>query len=182
MAAVVLIAVGLLFPLLAFSNKTDDFADSFPKKDPSTNQTIPPAWTLDGEDYLRVYSPDDYQAIQFMQDQLAPGIIAEAIGGEYSEYARISTYSGMPAVLGWPGHESQWRGGDKEMGTRQDDIATLYTTRDWNAAQAILTKYGIRYIYIGSLERGKYGVSEDKFTQHLSKVYDQGQVVIYVVP
>jgi len=179
---VLLVGAGLLFPVLGITNKTNDFADSIPQKDQTTGQNLPPTWTLDGEDYLRLYSPEDYQAVQFMQEQLAPGVVAEAIGGQYSEYARVSTYSGMPAVLGWPGHESQWRGGDKEMGTRQADIATLYSTRDWAVAQAILTKYAIRYIYIGSLERGKYGVNEDKFAQHLSKVYDQGQVLIYVVP
>ena len=69
-----------------------------------------PHWTLDGADYRYRDNSDEMSAIEWLRT--APyGIVAEAIGGSYSEYARVSTYSGQPTVLGWQGHESQWRGG-----------------------------------------------------------------------
>jgi uncharacterized membrane protein len=90
--------------------------------------------------------------------------------------------SGLPAVLGWIGHESQWRGGDDEMGSRAEDVRTLYSTRDWEQAQAILKQYDIHYVYVGTLERQTYPVNEEKFVKNLSRIYNQGQVAIYIVP
>ena len=52
--------------------------------------------------------------------------MAEAVGGSYSGYACVSRLSGYPTVLGWPGHELQWRGGGEEIGSRENDIQQLY--------------------------------------------------------
>ena len=115
--------------------------------------------------------------------QAAPfGVVAEAVGGSYSQYARISTNSGNPTVLGWPGHESQWRGGATEMGSRERDIELLYSTRDWQEAENILGLYAIRYVYIGPLERVAYTVNDRKFEQNLPLVYSESGVRIYEVP
>jgi uncharacterized membrane protein len=88
----------------------------------------------------------------------------------------------LPAVLGWPGHESQWRGGGAEQGTREDDIRTLYATAKWQPALDILRKYNIRYVYIGDLERSTYPVQDDKFQHYLIRVFQQGDVTVYEVP
>jgi uncharacterized membrane protein len=85
-------------------------------------------------------------------------------------------------VLGWNYHESQWRGGEKEKGSRKDDVMMLYITQDWSQAQEIISRYDIRYIYLGPRERENYHVYEEKFSQHLSAIYHQGDVVIYLVP
>ena len=164
------LVVGLTYPALSVSNKTDNF-----------NAANPDRRTLDGAAYLGVYSPDDYAAIQWLA-QAPLGTVVEAVGGSYSEFARIATYSGQPTVLGWPGHESQWRGGYAEMGSRNDDIRRLYETANWNEANSILAQYGIHYVYIGSLESTTYALNEQKFGRNLAEVYRQGQVVIYEVP
>ena len=108
--------------------------------------------------------------------------MAEAIGGSYSGYARVATYTGLPTVLGWPGHESQWRGGYDEQGTRKDDIEELYTSNNWEITQSILKQYDIRYVYLGGLEYSTYAVSEEKFERFLKVVFQQGQIKIYEVP
>lgn len=166
----VVLVVGLTYPVLSLPNKTDNF-----------NAATPDRRTLDGAAYLGNYFTDDYAAIQWLTQQPL-GTVVEAVGGSYSEYARIATYSGQPTVLGWPGHESQWRGGYTEMGSREADIQRLYETASWNEADAILKQYGIHYVYLGPLERTKYTVSEQKFARNLAEIYRQGQVVIYQVP
>jgi len=85
-------------------------------------------------------------------------------------------------VLGWPGHEGQWRGGYSEVGTREQDIQTLYETLYWETALDIIQRYDIRYIYIGALETNTYAVNPLKFEQNLEIGFGQGGVVIYVVP
>ena len=139
-----------------------------------------PNQTLDGSNYLKLYSPDEWEAISWLQD--APyGIVVEAVGGSYSGYARVSTYSGLPTVLGWPGHESQWRGGATEMGSREADIKRLYQTGNWDEAQEIIDQYDIDYIYIGDLEQSKYKVNSKKFDNILIDRHTFGNVSIYEV-
>jgi uncharacterized membrane protein len=151
-----------------------------------TNGFQPPyGWSLDGTGYLERQSPDEMAAIRWLSSA-SSGVVAEAVGGSYTSYARISTLSGQPTVLGWPGHESQWRGGYREMGSRQGDIERLYCTRDWLEAQSIIEQYDIRYLYLGSLERIAYsqekcvgGLDEIKFIRNLNPVFSQGGVTIY---
>jgi uncharacterized membrane protein len=165
----IVIGVGLVYPVFSLPSKTNNFGANHPEQR-----------TLDGAAYLANIMPDDYQAIQFME-KLGPGVVAEAVGGQYSEYARFATFTGKPTVLGWPGHEGQWRN-QALQGSREMDIETLYTTPDWAIAQEIINRYNIRYIVVGNLERSTYHVNEEKFNRFLQPVFQQGNVTIYEVP
>jgi uncharacterized membrane protein len=160
--ALVLI-VGLTYPALGLLNKTNSFQPPF-------------GFTLDDFDRIQRENPQEAEGILWLRS--APdGVVAEAIGGSYSPqgHGRISIYTGLPTVLGWPGHESQWRDGSLQ-GTRQQDIETLYSTRDWVTAQEIINRYNIRYVFVGNLERATYQVNEDKFNRFLKPVLQQGNV------
>lgn len=164
---VVLLFAALTYPLMGEWTKTNGFHPPF-------------GWTLDDFARLQRENADEAAAIAWLRS--APdGILAEAVGGSYSQYARFSTYTGLPTVLGWPGHESQWRGGYAEQGTRQADIELLYTTPDWQTAYSILQKYNIRYVVVGGLERSTYLLQETKFIRYLRPVFQQGGVTIYAV-
>jgi uncharacterized membrane protein len=162
------IVMGLAYPALAYLDKTDNFRPA-------------EGYSLDASRYLRTYQPNEAAAIDWLAD-VPDGVVAEAVGGQYSSYARVSTYSGQPSVLGWPGHEGQWRGGYTEVGTRQADIRTLYETADWQIALDIIRQYNIKYIYIGGLESTSYAVNPLKFEQHLQVGFQQADVQIFVVP
>jgi YYY domain-containing protein len=169
---VLVMGLGLVYPLFSIPSKTDYFRAKNPEQR-----------TLDGSAYLAGVMPDDYQAFKFMQT-LDAGVVAEAVGpggGQYSEYARVATFTGMPTVLGWSGHEGQWRDASLQ-GKRAEDIETLYTTSDWMTAQNILQKYNIKYVYVGNLERSTYPVNEEKFGLFLKQVYQQGSVTVYEAP
>ena len=125
--------------------------------------------------------PDEKSAVTWLQEA-SLGTLVEAVGGSYTGYARISTHSGQPALLGWPGHEVQWRGGGAEMGSRQEDIRLLYETNDWEQAEDIIRRYGIDYIFVGQLESTTYRVIADKFIQNLIPVFQQGEVAVFGTP
>jgi YYY domain-containing protein len=146
-----------------------------------TNRFNPGEFTLDGNAYMSRYAPGEVEAIEFLRSATA-GVVSEAVGGSYSSFARVSTHTGQPTVLGWPGHESQWRGGSEEMGSRQADIELLYRSADWTETLAILQRYHIRYVYVGSLERVEYRVNENKFYTYLIPVFRNDEVTIYEVP
>jgi YYY domain-containing protein len=160
--------LGALFLPMAVVSKTNNFRVSYGR-------------TLDASAYLKLSSPDDAAAITWINANVHDlGPIAEAVGGSYSEYARIATFTGLSNVIGWPWHETQWRGSSAEFQTRQDDIKTLYTTTDWNTALAILNKYGIRYVYFGPLEANTYKTrGRDKFRAHMTIIYQTDQVTIF---
>jgi YYY domain-containing protein len=164
----VLAGMTLIYPVFGLANKTNNFK-------PSTGLT------LDGNAFVKKFSLDEWAGIAWLQS--APlGVLVEAVGGDYTDYARVSTRSGQSAILGWPGHVSQWRGGSKEMGSRQTDIQTLYQSTDWQTTLKIIREYQIKYIYVGNLEHSAYRVSETKFKSFLRIVFQQGNVTIYEVP
>ncbi len=142
--------------------------------------------TLDGTAYLRETNPADYEAILWLNQNIegAP-VILEATGGSYTYYARISTHTGLPTVLGWDFHELQWRGSYDEPARRKPDISRLYVTPDPEEAKELAQKYGVRYIYIGPLERETYGLTpaaEEKFSRFATLVYDRDRVKIFSIP
>ncbi len=160
---------GLLYPTFGLMTKTENFDPYF-------------GFTLDDFDRVRRENPDEAAAIEFLQT-VPNGVIAEAIGGSYqSEYARVATYTGLQNVLGWGGHEAQWRGGYEPQGTRSEDIVNLYATPNWDLAQAIIERYDIRYIFVGSSEYASMQVQEEKFRAHLKVIFQQGAVTVYEAP
>jgi uncharacterized membrane protein len=174
---ILILGMSIIYPTFSLWSKTQGF-----------NPTQ--GWTLDGTEYRIIGSPDEVAASAWLKD--APlGVVAEAVGGSYSQAARMSTHSGQPVVLGWDFHELQWRGGAEEIGPRQGDIARLYCTRDWEEAERILDLYNIRYIVVGNLERTTYtsanvncveGLQEMKFANKLDTAFQQGVVTIYEAP
>lgn len=170
---VLVVAGGLVYPAMAFYSRANAFNPEY-----STMEGQKVIWTLDGSEIQALYQPDEMQAIAWLKT--APyGVVAEAVGGSYSEFARVATYSGLPNVLGWPGHEGQWRGGYLEVGSRQEDIERLYTTNQWEEAQAVLLRYNIRYVFVGRLEQSAYRIDENKFSLYMNLVYENNSVRIY---
>ena len=168
---IIFLLMGLVYPVISLWNKTGGFRSSS-------------GYTLDGTAYYRLVNPDMMSAVDWLTE--APlGIMVEAVspsGGSYTGYARVSTFSGMPTVLGWIGHVSQWRGGGEEMGDRQYDITLLYSTDSWEEAAGIIEKYNIRYIYVGDLERTTYNLDDRKFKENLPVIFENHSTVIYEFP
>ena len=164
---IIVLLISCAYPIFVFVEKFRNF---------SLNDL-----SLDGSQYMALYNPDEFKAIEWLRE--APyGIVAEAIGGSYSGFARVATFSGLPAVLGWPGHEMQWRGGTNEIGSREYDIRLLFETDDWQAASQLIQRYQIRYIYVGDLEKSHYNVNEKKFLENMIQVYKNDSVSIFQIP
>ncbi|MBI5285201.1 MAG: hypothetical protein HY874_08925 [Chloroflexi bacterium] len=108
-------------------------------------------------------------------------VITEAVGGDYdAQVARISTATGMPTILGWKGHEDQWRSGKcKPCAGRFEDVNTLYRSTDRAAMESIIKKYGVTYIYVGPLETSTYGTAGMEKFKTLTVAFQSGAVTIY---
>jgi YYY domain-containing protein len=164
--ALFVIALGLLYPILAISARADEYGG---------------APTLDGSAYLFEVQPDDFAAIAWLNENVkGEAVILEAPGGSYAYEGRVSAHTGLSAVLGWAAHELQWRGDYDEQARREPDIEALYTSVKPEEVLTLLNKYGISYIYVGPLERNRYPAAGlAKFAGLADVVYEAGAVTIY---
>ncbi len=175
-----LLLAGAIYPIVGSYQRTNGFMQR-------TN-------SLDGFTYMKSYYPGDYAAINWLNSHVQGNpVIVEAYGaggGDYSDYARVSSFTGLPTLMGWLGHEYQWRVNwlnnsvyATDFYRRGTDINTIYTSTDPNVVLGLLAHYHVKYLYVGSLEISTYtGSNLNRFRQYLPVVYSAGGVTIYQVP
>jgi len=99
----------------------------------------------------------DADAILWLQDNVAGSpVILEAHGDQYRWNGRMSVYTGLPTVIGWPWHQTQQRNDWDLIQERARDVSSIYNTLSKNAALDLIDRYGVRYIVVGDLERIYY--------------------------
>lgn len=137
---------------------------------------------LDGIKYLKRTHPGDYEAILWLRENAKKGdVVLEAVGESYTDYGRISSYTGLQTVLGWPVHEWLWRGSYDEAGKRTGEVAAIYSG-DLKTAKKFIEKYDVSYVIVGRLEKEKYQrINEDSFKKMGEAVFKKGEVKIYKV-
>ena len=84
-------------------------------------------------------------------------VVLEANGDSYTGYERVSAMTGLPTVLGWYVHEWLWRNNTDDLGNKVSDVEAIYTSQDNELVRHLLKAYDISYIFVGSMEREKYG-------------------------
>ena len=142
-AAALLVAAALVYPVAGTYARKDAFAR---------------APTLDGLGWLRDRAPGDPGAIAWLNDEAAGGeVVLESVGDDYSSFghARISTFTGLPTVLGWPGHELQW--GHRVGYARARTSRACTSRRRPRRRRSCCERYDVRYVVVGPLERTDHG-------------------------
>ncbi len=136
--------------------------------------------TLDGNEYLAREHPDDFAGIQWVRGHVTGlPVILEATGNPYSYYARFSSNTGLPTVMGWANHEGLWRGNDQAVGRRVQDVARMYNAERLEDIAPLLDHYQVKYVVVGELERKEYqAAGVEKFAQ-LPVAFAHGGLVIY---
>ena len=160
------------------------------------DQVIP--LTLDGAAYIdgTVYHGQkgdivlaaDYEGIEWLRDNVEGSpIILEGFTPFYRWGSRVSIYTGLPTVVGWQWHQQQQRW-DYQWAVNQRvfDVGRIYATTSPSEALSLLREYGVKYVYVGQLERLYYpGPGLRKFDEALSgdldKVFENGHTAIYRV-
>lgn len=146
--------------------------------------------TFDATAWIADFSPAQRDAAFWLRDNApADAIIAEAVGSSYqSDQNMISTLSGRPTLLGWEGHERQWRGnqayGEMAAG-RSEALEEIYRYGMPDDVLATLDRFGIDYVVYGPTERNKYGltsIERARLDDMLDKVFEERDVTIYARP
>jgi uncharacterized membrane protein len=154
-------------------------------------------FTLDGQAYMAsaehrehehpLKLAPDLEAIRWLQAEI-PGtpVIVEGHMPEYRWGGRISVNTGLPTVIGWSWHERQQRAALPQdvVARRVSDVDAIYTSLDADRVAAILDRYQVEYVYVGSLERVLYpasGLAKFDTDRHWQRVYANDDVRIYRV-
>ena len=139
--------------------------------------------TFDGLAFMEPRSRDTLSAIRWVAANLDENdVIVESVGGSYSEHGRFSGFTGVPSVLGWSGHERQWRGGNEGWVEREVDVERIYISTDTNEVETLLDRYGVTHVVVGELERKKYTeIDVSKFDMLGSVAYSNASVNVYEI-
>jgi uncharacterized membrane protein len=114
--------------------------------------------SLDGLAYLDTAHPGDAGGVAYLRNLTGNDRIVEAEGGDYTYYSRVSSFTGIPAIIGQPFHEFMWRGDTTGWySTRLVDIRSIYEKPDQTVA--LMKKYNATLLYVGDLERDTYTVN-----------------------
>ena len=101
----------------------------------------------------------------------------------YTRYGRVSAWTGIPTLVGWVQHEQLWRNMNPLVADRVEAIDGIYSTATVEEALNLLHKYRINYVFVGSLERDKYGPDVIRRFSFLPVAIEvPGGAVIYRVP
>lgn len=181
---VLVMFMGVIYPVFGFYHRafveTGRTSTLYPNTDPLTLDSGP-----------SLIASQDYEALMCLSEKVGQDdvVVAEARPqGRYVNYnvehGRTGTLTGIPVILGWTGHQSQWRGENYSLavGTRENDLDKLYTTTSITDALPIIQQYGIDYILYGTKEREYYGSGgETKFLDNYEVACESGSTRIYRV-
>ena len=165
-----LVLAGMVYPLMAAYSKSNRFAGER---------------TLDGFAYVEQYAPDEAAAIAWLRAMEPTGaaVLLEAPGGSFrAEQSRVSSATGLPTLVGWTGHELQWRGSGDEVARREPVIEKIYRNAPVAEIPPLLREWDITYVFVGPAEVAKYNLTPQllaRFDRTMDKVFEQGQVRIY---
>jgi YYY domain-containing protein len=174
-AVALAIALGLFYPALAIPTRLADFAN------------VPPGLNvLQAAAARDPQVADAYAAVQWLNHNASGAPVVLQTTNDLPwfepERARIASWTGLPTVLGWYNHETQWRGNTTVQQQRLPDIYEIYSTRDESRARQLLQKYAVVYVYVGYEERQQYPAEALlKFERMFPVVFQQNGVTIYRV-
>ena len=162
------LALGMLYPVEALPAKLREAAVAAPTLD---------ALALGVDSAERA-------AIAWLRRHAPPAtVVAQAPGDSYRpEQARLAAATGRPALLGWRGHEVQWRGpafADWSRG-REEALAAIYRSREPLAK--LLERWGVDLVVVGPLERRAFALTADdeaRLAAELELAWEQGDLRIY---
>ncbi len=186
-----LVLASMVYPVLAPYARYSRVDASHPQPYMATDLS------LDGSAYLATCRPPDcdfatvgdYKAIHWLNEHIqGDPVIVEASGNDYSYSSRISTFTGLPTLMGWVGHEVQWRvnwvkqsqAEQADFDSRGASLDTIYTNPNPSVVLAAMAHYNAQYLYVGDFERSKYPKADLKrFGTFMRSIYNVDGVTIF---
>ena len=172
-AASVLLAGGLMYPPTALAAKLQAAGAR--------------AGDLDALAHLAREDPDTFAAIAWVQRHTRRGaVVVQAAGRSYdARDSLISVATGRPTLVGWEGHERQWRGAayDAMAAGRHEALGRIYNPRSEQDLDQALSAWDVSFVFVGPRERERYRMRPDHeatIGRAMSLAFEHGAVRIFV--
>lgn len=157
--AIILVAVvsagivGALYPLLGTPARLSQNMSSTPGGLTLDGYAwMKTGWIHNGTGDVMMFN-GDLDAIKWLnQLEGTPVILEGSIGPYRGNGARISSATGLPAVLGWDRHQYQQRYGPG-IAQRMYEVRAIYNETDPLRKLEMLRRYNVRYVIVGDVER-----------------------------
>lgn len=167
--SLLLICAALIYPVAGVYSKAGHFRN--------------PAPTFNGLAYV---GEAELAVIDWLRANTPPdALVVEGKGASYrAEYARLSAATGRATLLGWDGHEAQWRGeayGEMAQG-RAEALDAIYRNTSPDGLRAVLEQWQVAYVVVGPSERLQYGVTpgvEERLGQVMETAFQVGEYRIF---
>ena len=170
--ALLAIVPGLYYPAAALWSRTGGFGSKQP--------------TLDALAWLERFRPEELAALRWLRGATnSDDVVVQRSGASYrAEQNLPSIVTGRATLLGWGGHEYQWRGSSFSSfaAGREEAIERIYHPPSVAELDSTLRAWSVDYIYLGPEERSRYGVtadSESLIADVCDLVFENPQVRIY---
>jgi len=167
-----LLTLGLLYPARVLYDVTEHFT--------------PSPTGLDGSAWISRTAPEQARALDWIQNNTETrAVFLTAPGKAYRPLSSaVSTYAGRPQLLGWPGHERQWRGDEYTQMTDKRMRFINLCFKNGSPTQILSHDLWptIDYIYVGPQERAfshKKPLPIEKMIDFIQPVFSNNKVVIY---
>jgi uncharacterized membrane protein len=142
--------------------------------------------TLDALAYVGSVDPDELAAIHWMRNHTPPAarVIQGACASYRPDQCRLSVATGRATLLGWVGHELQWRGRafTAQVAGRQAALEEIYTSTDPERLREVLRSWAVDYVYVGRPERAQFALTptrEASLQAVMELAFQSGDARIY---
>ena len=144
-------AVGLLYPVSALAGRAADASRPL---------------SLNALRDLERYDPARAAAVDWIRRHTNPeAVVAEAPGLSYRpETSWVSGLTGRPTLMGWQGHEAQWRGRAfaAQAAGRVDALEGMYARRSVDEVVALMRDWNVEFMILGPTEASRFAVSAQR--------------------
>ena len=137
-------------------------------------------------DALGYVPADERAATAWVRAHLPPDApVLQGVGRSYAaDESRLSVATARPTLLGWDGHELQWRGRAFEAmaAGRAEAARAVYQATDRAAVLEALDAWRIGHVFVGPAERRRYAIddaAERRLRDALDVAFEQGDVRLY---
>lgn len=130
--------------------------------------------------------PDRYAMVKWVRSNIGQRtIVLEAPGTSYHEDNNaVSIFTGRPTLLGWQGHELQWRGltYSQISVARLAALFSIYHPDDPETLKNTLKSWQINYVVVGPQERRQYLFAEREvkiFAKVMTPIYSNQTFTVW---
>ncbi|MFB6253736.1 MAG: DUF2298 domain-containing protein [Halobacteriaceae archaeon] len=135
--------------------------------------------TLDALQFVYEQHPGEAPAIEWLNNLSGQPNMVSAPGISIYQWVNgPASLTGIPTVAGWA-HEIGYRSSDAYF-DRVQDVRHIFNGRPGLRA-SLLRKYNVQYIYVGPIERKRYGTVEFADEPGISIAFQNDVVTIYAV-